>query len=114
MDYTPIQAFLVGRCGKTVKEAALTSLVEYEILVEGYTRREQERWERMRWQVFMGWMTNPSLKRRPKQPQDVIRFPWEKDETKAVEIEPLTEQEIRGLCEIFNINREDIINGQDK
>lgn len=114
MDYAPIQAFLVGRCGKTVKESALTSLVEYELLVEGHTRKEQERWERMRWQVFMDWMTNPNLKRRPKQPQDIIRFPWEKEETKAVNVEPLTEQEIQGLCEIFKIDRKKVRNGQDK
>lgn len=104
----------MGRCGKTVKESALTSLLEYELLAEGHVKKEQEMWERMRWSVFMDWMVNPNLKRRPRQPQDIIRFPWEKEEESSVkDAEPLTEQEIQSLCDIFKINRENIINGQD-
>jgi len=114
MDYAPIQAFLVGRCGKTVKESALTSLLEYELLAEGHVKKEQEEWERMRWSVFMEWMVNPNLKRRPRMPQDIIRFPWEKEDIAEVkDAEPLTEQEIQELSKIFGINRESISNGQD-
>ena len=112
MDYTPIEAFLVGRCGKTLKEAAMTSLEEYELLVEGHNRKEQEEWERTRWMVFMEWSISPNLKRRPHTPQDVIRFPWEKENIEEVkEAEPLTEDEIMKLCDIFNIDRKDISNG---
>jgi hypothetical protein len=115
MDYAPIQAFLVGRCGKGVRDAALTSFEEYTLLAEGYARREQEEWERMRWSVFMQWAISPNLKNRPKTPQDIVRFAWEKEEALVVkEIEPLTENEIMGLCDLFNINRENISNGQDR
>ena len=112
MDYAPIEAFLVGRCGKTLREAALTSLKEYELLAEGHSRVQQEKWERTRWQVFMGWAVSPNLKRRPRTPQDVIRFPWEKETaTEVKEVEPLTENEIQELGKIFGINREKISNG---
>lgn len=114
MDYAPIEAFLVGRCGKTMTQAAMTSLREYELLMEGHSRREQERWERTRWEVFMEWAISPNLKRRPRTPQDVIRFPWEKEDTADVrEVEPLTENEIEQLSKIFGIDRDKISNGQD-
>ena len=48
MDYTHIEAFLVGRCGKSIKDAALTSKEEYDLLVEGHNAREREEWERLR------------------------------------------------------------------
>jgi hypothetical protein len=112
MDYAPIEAFLVGRCGKTLVQSALTSLHEYELLVEGHSKKEQEKWERLRWEVFMGWAISPKLKRRPNTPQDVIRFPWEKDTTTEVkDIEPITENEIEQLSKIFGIDREKISNG---
>lgn len=112
MDYTPIEAYLVGRCGKTLKEAALTSLKEYELIAEGHKKTAQEEWERVRWEVFMGWAVSPNLKRRPKTPQDVIRFPWEKEASADVkEVEPLTENEIQQLSKIFGISRERISNG---
>ena len=112
MDYAPMEAFLVGRSGKGLKEAALTSYHEFELLLEGFTQREQEKWERTRWQVFMEWAISPNLKRRPRTPQDVIRFPWEKDKVAEVkDIEPLTEEEIQQLSKIFGIDREQISNG---
>lgn len=115
MDYAPIQAFLVGRCGKTVRDAAMTSLEEFELLMEGHNRRQQEEWERTRWAVFMEWSISPNLKRRPRTPQDVIRFPWEKEKAAAEvkQIEPLTENEIQKLSNIFGIEREKFSNGQD-
>lgn len=107
MDYSPIRAFLVGRCGKTVTQAVRTSYEEFLLLWEGKQNEEHAEWERMRWRVFMEWAISPNLKRRPHKPQDVVRFPWEK----AAEVEnyePLTNEELSGLCDIFKINREDI------
>lgn len=111
MDYTPIQAFLVGRCGKSLKESARTSLEEYELLADGFIKTEQEAWERLRWQVFMEWAISPNLKRRPKTPQDITWFPWEKEPVIERQIEPLTEDEIQQLGKIFGISRENFTNG---
>lgn len=112
MDYAPIQAFLVGRCGKGVRDAALTSFEEYTLLAKGHAEREQEEWERIRWSVFMDWLISPNLKKRPRTPQDVVRFAWEQENKaqEVKEIEPLTETEIQGLCDLFKIKREDISN----
>ena len=80
--------------------------------MEGHSRTQQEKWERTRWEVFMGWAVSPNLKHRPRTPQDVIRFPWEKETaTEVKEVEPLTENEIQELGKIFGINREKISNG---
>ena len=111
MDYTPIQAFLVGRCGKTIREAALTSLEEFNLLAEGFTQNRRETWERERWRVYMDWAISPNLKRRPRTPQDVVRFPWEENKVEAHNYEPLTEAEIDKISRIFNIERKHISNG---
>lgn len=109
MDYTPIQAFLVGRCRRTIKEAALTSLEEFNLLAEGFTQNQRETWERERWRVYMDWAISPNLKRRPRTPQDVVRFPWEIEQTaEALHYEPLTEAEINEISKIFNIERKHI------
>lgn len=93
----------------------MTSFEEYELLAEGHAKREQEEWERLRWRVFMEWTISPNLKKRPRTPQDVVRFAWEKDEAQVVEnYEPITEGEIKSLCDIFKIERENISNGQDR
>ena len=112
MDYAPVQAFLVGRCRKTIKEAALTGLEEFNLLAEGFTQDQRDTWERERWRVYMDWAISPNLKRRPRAPQDVVRFPWEENKTaEAKQYEPLTEAEIDKISRIFNIERKHISNG---
>ncbi len=113
MDYAPIQAFLVGRCGRTIREAAQTPYAEYLLLVEGRNEAEKGDWEKLRWMAYMHWRIAPNLKQRPKTPQDIITFPWEKGgNTPAVkEMEPITETEIKKLSEIFGIDREKFSNG---
>lgn len=113
MDYASIQAFLVGRCGKTIREAALTSYEEFTLLAEGKQKDDQAEWERARWMVFMDWAISPNLKQRPHTPQDVIRFPWEekKGSKEVKDVEPLTEEEIQKISRIFNIDRKHISNG---
>lgn len=98
----------------TVVQAARTSYEEYILLAEGKQQQEREDWERRRWEVFMQWTISPNLKNRPKVPQDVMRFPWEKEVHAVENVEPLSEAELSSLCEIFKLNREDVINGQDK
>ena len=111
MDYAPIEAFLVGRCGKSVRDAALTSYEEFVLRAEGHSKAEHEKWERMRWQVYMDWAISPNLKRRPSRPEDVVRFPWEETRRAEVNAEPLTEDEITRISEIFKIERKHISNG---
>lgn len=89
----------------------MTSYREYLLLSEGHAKSEQEQWERLRWQVYMEWAVSPNLKKRPRTPQDVIRFPWEKEQPVTREVEPLTEEEIQKIGRIFNIERKDISNG---
>ena len=108
MDYTPIQAFLVGRCGKSIVQAAKTSYEEFLLLAEGKAEEDHAEWERLRWQVFMDWAISPNLKRRPETVHDIARFPWEDQKTEVQNYEPLTDDELQGLCEIFKIKREDI------
>lgn len=113
MDYTPIQAFLVGRCGRTIRDAARTSYEEFTLLAEGKSREEHAEWERARWMIYMDWAISPNLKRRPHTPQEVIRFPWEENRVKdeARDMEPLTEEEIQKISRIFKIERKHISNG---
>ena len=59
----------------------------------------------------MEWTISPNLKKRPRTPRDVVKFAWEKDEAPVVEnCEPITEEEIKCLCDIFKIERENISN----
>lgn len=114
MDYSPIEAFLVGRCGKTLVQAARTSYSEFLLLAEGWKQQVRDDWERRRWEIFMHWTISPNLKKRPNKPQEVIRFPWEKEAQEVVNVEPLTEEELSCLSKIFNIKRDNIVNGQDQ
>lgn len=93
----------------------MASLREYELRMEGHNKKQQEEWEQLRWQAFMNWTIAPNLKRRPHSPQELMRFPWEKAETKSVQdVQPLTEGEIEGLCKLFKLDRSKVTNGQDK
>ena len=85
-DYEPIEAFLVGRCGKSEREAALVSRHEYELLAKGVERGLQERMEIARWIVFHIYSQNPYIKPpRAKSPQSYLRFPWEEPTEDEVE-----------------------------
>jgi hypothetical protein len=82
------------------------------LLAEGKQKEDQSEWERARWMIYMDWAISPNLKRRPRKPQEVVRFPWEENEKGSVkDIEPLTEEEIQRLSRIFNIERKHISNG---
>ena len=76
--FEPIEAFLIGRCGKTEREAALTSRRGYELLVKGKDAELRERMELARWTVFHIYSQNPYIKPpRAKTPQAYLSFPWE-------------------------------------
>jgi hypothetical protein len=99
----------------TAQQAGWCSMDEYKLRAEGKAEEERHEWERARWQVFMQYAIAPNLKRRPHSPQEVLRFPWEKPEVQEMKnVEPLTEKEIEGLCKLFNLDRNKVVNGQDK
>lgn len=106
MDYAPIEAFLVGRCGKTRYEAGWVSVEEYMMLRDGLEKEQRERWEIARWQMFMVMQMHPMIKaqNKPKRVEDWVRFPWEaEDKVKDVpERIGVTEEEVNELERIFN------------
>lgn len=80
MDYSPIEAFLVGRCGLTQEQAGYVGMIEYRQRVEGFEQRYREEWEIARWQMFMIQSMHPFMKpaQKRKTPQSFYPFPWEK------------------------------------
>ena len=82
IDYGPIEDFLVGRCGMTQKQAACTSLLEYQQRIRGKEEERHEAWELARWVIFHKYLIAPFLKRRPSKVTDVATFPWDKTKTK--------------------------------
>lgn len=103
-DWSKIEAFLVGRCGMTQIQAARTSALELQHLIEGKNREQQELWEIARWMRWHDVMYNPYVKdgKRPATPQVMHPFPWEKP---AREITPedchISPEEVAALNKIF-------------
>ena len=77
-DYGPIEAFLVGRCGKSEREAGLTSFREYQLLAEGRNEVYKERMLLARWIAFRIYEMNPYIKPpRAVTEKSYCRFGWE-------------------------------------
>lgn len=90
---------MVGYCGMTQRQAALTSVGEYLQRRDGYEKQQQLEWERCRW---MAWgIFSPFVgKNRPRTPMQWVKFPWEYNQpTSMVEI---TESDEKTLNDIFN------------
>ena len=77
---------MVGQCGMTQHQAALTSAGEYMQRREAYEKHQQLEWERCRWAAWS--IISPFLgKNKPKTPAQWVRFPWEnKPQSQMVEI----------------------------
>ena len=75
-----VEAFLVGRCGRTEREAALTGYHEYLRLREGKERELQEQYEVARWICYNMMCLSPNIKpyNKPKTLTAYARFPWER------------------------------------
>lgn len=82
-----MEAFLIGRCGRTEREAALTGYHEYVRLREGKERELQERYEIARWVCFNMMQLSPNIKafNKPKTVQAYARFPWERPTVEEAE-----------------------------
>jgi hypothetical protein len=99
-----MEAFLVGRCGKTQVQAARTSALEIQQLIAAKNREMQDRWELARWMRWHDVMYNPYVKQghRPATPQAMMRFPWEAPEREITKEDcHVTPEEVAALTRIF-------------
>lgn len=69
----------MGRCGKTEREAGLTTFREYRMLREGKEEEWKERMEIARWLAFRMYEINPYIKpgTRARTERAYFRFAWE-------------------------------------
>ena len=112
-DYGPIEAFLVGRCGKSEREAGLTSFHEYQLLTQGRIEDYREKMTIARWIAFRVYEMNPYIKPpRSYTEKSYCRFGWEEiteEEAKAAaERCIVTEEEQDILNEIFERKKNEI------
>lgn len=106
-DYGPIEAFLVGRCGKSEREAGLVSFHEYQLLLDGKEEEDRERRMLARWIAFRIYEMNPYIKPpRAVTEKSYYRFGWEEmTEEEAKEAAArciVTEEDNEKLNEIFD------------
>ena len=88
----------------TQAQAARTSAIEIQHLVEGKNREQQELWEVARWMRWHDVMYNPYVKagNRPATPKAMVRFPWERPDREVRREDcHVTEEEARELTRIF-------------
>lgn len=115
-----VEAFLIGRCGRTEREAALTGYHEYVRLREGKERELQEQYEVARWICFNIMQLNPNIKpyNKPKTLQAYARFPWERmtveEAAEAQQKCGVSEEEAAVLNRIFDEIHKRRANEQDR
>ena len=61
----------------TLKQAALTSMWEFNLRRKGWDKKERDEWEKARWIAWQGWLHAPFVKNGPKSPSALFRFPDE-------------------------------------
>jgi hypothetical protein len=83
----------------------LDEMEYYEIdsLLDSYYLKHKDSWEQAR---FVAYMTAQVNSRNTIQPEDILKFSWEKDETTtptiSIEEQQLIEQEIKQFEDILN------------
>lgn len=99
----------MGIAGKSEKEAALTSMHEYRLLVEGHERKQRTQWEIARWQTWHEVLLSPNgcSGNKPKTPQALCRFPWEGEQPQETQPQNtrVTQEEADILNEMFGRNK---------
>ena len=82
----------------TQRQAALTSVGEYQQKREAYERQQQLEWERSRWIAYS--IFSPFLgKNKPRTPQQWVKFPWEHKQTAPMVA--IDESQLKALDDIF-------------
>lgn len=94
----------------------LTSFHEYRLLAEGHGQALRERWEIARWEQWMQVNLSPYIKplHKPRRPCDLMRFPWEDEDTPETVPEPLTQEQTERLGGIMKTFYMEQKNGQDR
>lgn len=81
----------------TERQAAMTSMREFELRMAGYREQQQVEWERARWTAFS--IFSPFIKNGPKTPDAWVRFPWEKP--KVAKVVKIDDESIYKLNNIY-------------
>jgi hypothetical protein len=80
---------MAGQCSLILSEFWNMTPREFSSYFSGYIKnvelREHQAWERMRMQSFL--FVNTQIKRQIKNPQKLIKFPWEEQEVKLMTAE---------------------------
>lgn len=63
----------------TEEQAGWVTIREFLARQKAYEKKNQEEWERARWQMFLVMQMHPNIKKaqKPGSPTAWIRFPWE-------------------------------------
>lgn len=95
---------MIGHCGMTERQAAMTSVREYLLRLKAYREKQQMEWERCRWHAFS--IISPFLKKGPKTPKQWVRFAWEQpDVVKIVKVDNNQEDILNNLYKDFYSKR---------
>lgn len=94
----------------------LTSFHEFRLLAEGHDQDLRERWEIARWEQWMQVNLSPYIKplHKPRRPCDLMRFPWEEDDSQETVPEPLTPEQTERLGGIMKTFYMEQKSGQDR
>ena len=100
-DYEVIEAFLVGECGMTALQAALTTWKEYEYRLKSWERSYFKDWEIARWVTYHNIWISPTVEKRhkPKRVEELLVLPTDKRDRKYISLapSPAEMEELRGL-----------------
>ena len=96
------------------REAALCTYSEYRLRLEGFERKEQREWERLRWQTWQLMTPHYKKGQAPRSAKAFCRFPWDAGvsmtEDEALEVyerSRVSEEEAEALNRHFNKLRQD-------
>lgn len=90
------------------RDAALCTYTEYRLRLEGFERKEQREWERLRWQTWQLMTPHYKKGQAPRTARAFCKFPWdagavttEDEAIKMYEMSRVTDEEARALNEHF-------------
>lgn len=79
------------------RQAAITSVKEYNCLLRAFQEKQQAEWEKARWTAYS--IFSPFVKNGPKTPKAWVRFPWEQSD--VVRVVKINQQQENRLNELY-------------